>query len=366
MTFSRSINLKPSWKSLGCKMLLITCCLFLGAGCEDPKRAKEEAEAKKAATAALEAREQAVTAREAETKASATKLSEREKAIEKAKTEIEAQQAELKKIKADVEAELLKAKQLRASIEEQERRGPAPKISGDRVIVIDPLTDIVLFEKNADKRGPVASTQKLLTSLIVIESGNLDGNLIVEDSDTRCAPVRIGLKTGDAYPRKQLLTALLVKSANDIAQALARDNAGSLEAFAEKMNARAAKLGMTNSHFMNPNGLPIEDQYSTARDMSLVAKAADVLPEIREIVTTKTYVFQKPDGKTETLTNTNRVLHSYPLCDGMKTGYTDQAGHCLICSGQKDGKRRIVVVLNDSREGIWRDAQALLEWSLKG
>ncbi len=362
MIRSQTASIRPSWKSLGFRTLLIACGLLLGVGCEDPKKAKEAAQAK----AALEAREHDVTSREAETKASAAKLIEREKAIEKAQAEIETQRAELKKLKTEAEAELLKARQLRASIEEQERRGPVPRISADRVIVIDPLTDIVLFEKNADKRGPVASTQKLLTSLIVIEAGNLDGNLIVQESDTKCAPVRIGLKTGDAYPRRQLLTALLVKSANDIAQALARDNAGSLEAFADKMNARAEKLGMKNSHFANPNGLPIENQYSTARDMSLVAKADDVLPEIREIVTLKTYVFQKPNGQTETLTNTNHVLHNYPLCDGMKTGYTDEAGHCLICSGQKDGKRRIVVVLNDSREGIWRDAQALLEWALKG
>ncbi|WP_256199576.1 D-alanyl-D-alanine carboxypeptidase family protein [Verrucomicrobium spinosum] len=126
----------------------------------------------------------------------------------------------------------------------------------------------MLFEKNADRKAPVASTQKLLTALLLTEDGNLDQILTVEPDDTKCAPVRLGIKAGEQYPRRQLLTALLVKSSNDIAQALARDNAGTMDEFVKKMNARAAELGMKDTRFLNPHGLPADGQYSTARDMA--------------------------------------------------------------------------------------------------
>jgi D-alanyl-D-alanine carboxypeptidase (penicillin-binding protein 5/6) len=244
-------------------------------------------------------------------------------------------------------------------------RGPVPAVRADRVIVVDAITGDVLCEKNPDKRGPVASTQKLLTSLLIVESGNLEDYLTVEEPDIACDPVRIGLKPGETYPRIQLLTALLVKSSNDIAQALARDTAGSIEAFVDRMNRRARELGMNDSHFVNPHGLPADDQYSTARDMGRLALAADRNPVIRDLISVRRFQFIKADGTVIHLENTNRVLRTLECCDGMKTGYTQLAGHCLICSGEKDGRRRIVVVLNDSERDVWKDAQALLEWALR-
>ena len=245
-------------------------------------------------------------------------------------------------------------------------RGAVPAVRADRAIVIDAVSGDVLVEKNPDKRGPVASTQKLLTSLLIVESPNIEEYLTVEEPDIDCAPVKIGLKVGETYPRIHLLTALLVKSSNDIAQCLARDNAGTIEAFVDKMNKRAHELGMNDSHFMNPHGLPVENQYSTARDMARLALAVDRNPVIRDITKILRFHFIKADGKTLVLENTNHVLRSSPWCDGMKTGFTEAAGHCLVCSGEKDGRRRIVVVLNDSAASVWTDAQALLEWALRG
>jgi D-alanyl-D-alanine carboxypeptidase (penicillin-binding protein 5/6) len=291
-------------------------------------------------------------------------VARREQAVAEQEAALKKERAELEVLRSQFQAELAKVKHDREVAAANAARGPVPNIRADRCIVVDAKTGDILFEKNADKRGPVASTQKLLTSLIVCESGNMEDYLTVQESDTDCAPVRLGIKPEETYPRIQILTALLVKSCNDLAQALARDNAGSIEAFADKMNKRAAELGMTNSHFVNPHGLPAEDQYSTARDMARLALAADLRPEIRDIVTTRRFEFIKPDGKTIALENTNRVLRSDPHCDGMKTGFTEAAGHCLVCSGELDGRRRIVVVLNDT-QAVWTDAQALLEWSLR-
>ncbi len=291
-------------------------------------------------------------------------LVRREQALAEKERALEAQRIEVEQLKNQLSEELDRIRRQQQLHADNAKRGPFPVVRADRVMVVDAKTGDILLEKNPDKRGPVASTQKLLTSLIISESDNLEDYLTVEAPDIDCAPVRIGLKTGEQYQRIQLLTALLVKSSNDIAQALARDNAGSIEAFVDKMNKRAAALGMADSHFVNPHGLPADDQYSTARDMARLALADDANPIIRDIIDVRRFDFPKADGKVIRLENTNRVLHSYPPCDGMKTGYTQLAGHCLVCSGEKDGRRRIVVVLNDN-ESVWKDAEALLAWSLR-
>jgi serine-type D-Ala-D-Ala carboxypeptidase (penicillin-binding protein 5/6) len=161
-----------------------------------------------------------------------------------------------------------------------------------------------------------------------------------------------------------LLRALLVKSPNDVARCLARDSAGSVDAFAEVMNEKARQLGATHSHFLNPNGLPIPGQYSTARDLSVIAKAAYANPTIRSIVCLPQLIFRYANGRTRELENTNKVLKRLSYCNGMKTGYTEAAGHCLIASGTRPGRDVIVVVLGDSKAGVWQDASALLSWGL--
>ncbi|MGB9475683.1 MAG: D-alanyl-D-alanine carboxypeptidase, partial [Candidatus Udaeobacter sp.] len=149
-----------------------------------------------------------------------------------------------------------------------------PKTTAASVIVVDANSGKILYEKNADQFRAAASTQKLLTALIVAESGFLDRQVTVQPTDTNAEPVKLNIKAGDTYQRIDLLRALLVKSPNDVARCLARDNAGSIEAFADVMNRRAQQLGAVHSHFVNPNGLPIPGQYSTARDLSLIARAA--------------------------------------------------------------------------------------------
>lgn len=331
--------------------------LLMLPGCDDPQREIK-----------LQWREDEVNKKEAAMIQRELVLAKDKQIMEGQRLDLLAKEKMVTSLKKQLEEELEKTKRVRREIEIRELRGPIPQISADRVIVVDAASDEILFEKNPDKRGAIASTTKLLTALLVVEAGNLDQILTVELSDTQCSPVRLGIKTGEQFTRRQLLTAMLVKSSNDIAQALARDNAGSVEAFAAKMNAKCLELGLQDSHYVNPHGLPArngDEPYSTARDLSAIAKLCDKVPEIREIVKMQSFNFKWPNGRVTQLSNTNRVLRNAGYCDGMKTGYTDAAGYCLVASGERNGRRRIVVVLNDTEGGVWRDAQALLDWALK-
>lgn len=230
-------------------------------------------------------------------------------------------------------------------------------------MVIDALTGRELFQKNATEKRPVASTQKLLTSLIICESGNLDRTVIAADYDTKAEPTKLFIKPGREYTRRELLKGLLMKSANDIARCLARSHASSEDAFAQIMNRRAHQLGMRNSHFKNASGLPAE-QYSTAQDLALLARTALQQPVIRSIVGTAESTFTHHDGRAIKLENTNRLLKLDPYCNGMKTGFTEASGKCLICSGTHKGRTIIVVLLGSTSAKIWTEAKSLLHWGL--
>lgn len=242
--------------------------------------------------------------------------------------------------------------------------GEPPVITAKSALLFDANTGRVIYKKNEDERRPVASTQKLLTAYIVAMSGDLSNMVTIRDVDTNVEPTKLYLKTGQQYSREELLHALLIKSANDVARALARDNAGSIPAFASRMNSTMQSLGGYSSNFLNPNGLPAEGQYSSARDMARVARAVYRIPVLREIMKTRYYTFRYSTGKTVTLKNTNRVLRYYSFCNGMKTGYTDRAGHCLISSGSYNGRDVIAVVLGTTKSRIWNESANLLAYGL--
>jgi D-alanyl-D-alanine carboxypeptidase (penicillin-binding protein 5/6) len=247
----------------------------------------------------------------------------------------------------------------------QSWNGPdAPTIVGKYATVIDGRTMQIYHEKAALEKTPVASTQKLLTALIVCSESDLDQEIVVPEEVLRVEPTVVGLKPGQTYTRRELIRALLVKSGNDVAATLAIDSAGSIEAFADKMNSFARSLGMENSHFINPHGLPAEGQYSCAHDMALVAFEAYQIPDIREITKLKSTTFVFDDGTTRELSNTNSVLKTNEHCNGMKTGFTYAAGHCLVASGEKDGQDRIVVVIKSHKPYVWTDSSKLLDWAL--
>ena len=240
-----------------------------------------------------------------------------------------------------------------------------PSVYAPSVMVINARTGETLYEKNADQPRQIASTTKLMTALLVAEAGNLTTQVEVQPVDTVCEPTKLYFKPGEHYARNALLYALLVHSCNDVARCLARDNAGSFDAFADKMNARAAQLGARDTHFVTPNGLPApgEDQHSNARDLSRIARTVYFNQTLRPIMATQHLQFQMASGKTQEFSNTNKVLLRYPLCNGMKTGYTDAAGHCLVSSADDGNTAVISVCLGDSK-AIWNDSQKMLAYGL--
>jgi len=244
-------------------------------------------------------------------------------------------------------------------------RTPAPAIGAPRAIVIDYASGRVLHAKNADQSCAVASTQKLMTALCVLDKGNLNKKFTITKSDTWVEPTKLYLKPGEVYTRRTLLGALLVKSGNDVARALARNNAGGESQFSAVMNRKARSLGMRNSHFLNPHGLTAKGQYSTARDMAICARAAYGSSIVRSITNTRAYTFKYADGRTKRLENTNKVLKRLSYCNGMKTGTTRASGRCLISSGTLHGRTAIVVVLGAKTSTIWNDSEKLLRWALE-
>jgi D-alanyl-D-alanine carboxypeptidase (penicillin-binding protein 5/6) len=244
-------------------------------------------------------------------------------------------------------------------------RTPPPPVVAESVLVVDLASGRNLYAKNADTVRPVASTQKIITALCVLDAGNIDKPITITSYDTACEPTKLYLKPGERYTRRELLKVLMVKSANDVARALARDIAGSVEGFSVLMNAKCQQLGLRNSNFVNPHGLTEPNQYSTARDMAIAARAAYRSPLLRSYAATKVYTFTYNDGRTRTLENTNKLLKTMPFVDGMKTGTTNASGRCLISTGSLNGRSVVCVVLKSNTPNIWSDSEKLLRWSLE-
>jgi D-alanyl-D-alanine carboxypeptidase (penicillin-binding protein 5/6) len=241
----------------------------------------------------------------------------------------------------------------------------APAIRAESFILVNADNGRVLAAKNADTRRGAASTQKILTALIVAEAGDLDRKIRVLASDVVVEPSKLGVKPGEVYTRRDLLIAFLVKSSNDVANVLARDNAGSTQAFAEKMTAKARALGAVNSRFANAHGLTASGQYSTARDLARIAWVAYQNPVIRDAVRRKYYTFTFNNGRRITLKNTNDLLGSMPECNGMKTGYTVAAGRCLMSTARSGGRDVILVQLGTRTKYIWNDGAAMMRWGFR-
>ncbi len=240
----------------------------------------------------------------------------------------------------------------------------APAIHARYAILIDARSGRTLFQKNADIHTPVASTQKLITALLVIEKGNLDASIPIHREDTRVEPMKLNLHAGDHYTRRTLLNAMLVASMNDAAEILGHDVAGSHTTIGPAMTRFARSLGAYDSRFVNATGLPAA-QYSTARDMARIAWRAYHDTTLRKIVCQPTYLFQYANNRTQLLEATNVLVRSSSLYNGLKTGYTLASGRCLIASASQNGRAFILVQLGSETRYIFRDAESIIAWAFR-
>ena len=241
---------------------------------------------------------------------------------------------------------------------------PMPALThAHSAVLMEGTTGIIVYDKHGDKRMPPASTTKILTALIAIESGRLAEPVTVSERAAKTNGSRMHLKTGQVLSLEELVIGLLLRSGNDAGVAIAEHLAGSVETFAEQMNARAYALGAHDCRFVNPHGLPDPDHYVTAKGLAKIARCAMQNETFASIVAKRTAEIDWEDTKGthhQSLRNTNKLLWQYPAADGIKTGTTGEAGACLVASAHKDGHRYIAVLLNDPTR--WQDATALLKW----
>jgi len=215
-------------------------------------------------------------------------------------------------------------------------------------ILIDAATGRVLFENNAHQALPPASTTKMLTALLALESGmDLSEQITLPEDFVNVGESGINLKAGETLSMEDLLYALMLRSANDAAQAIAISVSGSEEAFMEKMNARTAQLGLTDSHWQNPHGLDEQNHLASAYDLAIIAREALTIPFFNELIATDRWSLPwAANDFNRILYNHNQFLTLYDGADGVKTGYTALAGNCLVGSATRDGMRLIGVVMN--------------------
>ncbi len=238
-----------------------------------------------------------------------------------------------------------------------------PVVHSHYAILVDAVSGKVLWERNAETPRPIASTTKMLTAILLLERGHLDDVLTAPNGVQYLPDSSLHLKPGEKITLRDLLYAMLLRSANDTAVTGAVYLSGSVPAFAKLMNEKAQEIGATHSHFVTPNGLPAPGHYSTAGDLAVIASyAVNNLPQFNQIVKTPVYkVHRSMDQRDVWVRNTaTTFLKKFPGADGIKTGYIHQAGHCFVGSATRGGWRLIAVALdsNDCRE----DVESLLSY----
>lgn len=236
-----------------------------------------------------------------------------------------------------------------------------PALTANSAILVDVDTGQILYEKKGGEIRHPASTTKMMTALLSVERGNLAD--LVTVSANACSEIgsSLNLQPGDVLTLGELLRATLTISANDAATAIAEHMAGSVSEFASWMNERAIELGALDTYFVNPHGQTNPVHKTTAKDLSIIARAALADPLISELVATRETVitWEKPE-KELAVTNTNRLLNSLEGADGVKTGTTTAAGDCLVASATREGRQLLAVVLHSDNR--WSDATRLLEF----
>ncbi len=232
---------------------------------------------------------------------------------------------------------------------------PPPETSASAMILYHAPSGRVLASKDPDRPMRMASTTKLMTALVAVETGDLSAEIEIRPEWTAVEGSSMYLKAGERYTLHELLTGLLLASGNDAALAIAEAISGSEAAFVERMNEKAAELGLAHTRFANPHGLDAEGHCSTARDLAVLMGYVLEQDTLRDILGTRLVAIHD-----NTFVNHNRLLGRCDGVNGGKTGYTKAAGRCLVSSCCREGLELICVTLADPDD--WRDHQALYDW----
>lgn len=237
-----------------------------------------------------------------------------------------------------------------------------PKLNARAAILYDMTYDRILYEKNSKERRANASTTKMITAIVAYEEGNLDDIVTVSQKAANTGGSTINLKKDDKITLDNLIKGLLVHSGNDAAVAIAEYISGSVEEFSKLMNNKLEEIGAKDTHFVTPHGLDEDGHYSTAYDLMVIANELLNIPYLADIVSEKTIEIEI-NGYTRVIGTTNEMLSVYSGADGVKTGFTGNAGRCIISSATRDGRKLISVVLGcDTKKNRTTDSVRLLDY----
>lgn len=236
-----------------------------------------------------------------------------------------------------------------------------PYINARYAIALDSKTKIPLYEKNSETLVPIASTTKIITSLVAIQYGNLDKKIEISSRAAGINGSTVGYRKGEMISLKELLYGLMLRSGNDAAISIAEGISGSVEEFVKLMNEYSTEIGITNTHFETPHGLDRDYHYSTAYDLAVATAKAKESKLFNEIVSSKD-VDGKAMGFTRSYHNINKILWQIPDANGVKTGSTGKAGKCLVTSVNVKGNDVIIVVLNCNER--WGETKKIHDYVL--
>ncbi|MFA7572150.1 MAG: D-alanyl-D-alanine carboxypeptidase family protein [Lutispora sp.] len=238
----------------------------------------------------------------------------------------------------------------------------AADVNAKASILMDVNTNRVLHSQNSSSTLPMASTTKIMTVILAIESKRLEDIVTISKKASIQEGSSIYLKEGEKIKLEDLLYAIMLRSGNDASVAVAEHLCGSVEKFAELMNEKARSIGAKNTNFINPHGLPDERHYTTAHDLGLITCYALRNDLFAQIVKTRKKTIPGPENENwdRVLTNKNKMLWSFDGGDGVKTGYTKKAGRCLVSSASRDNWQLVSVVLNCG--DMWNESSKLLEY----
>lgn len=236
-----------------------------------------------------------------------------------------------------------------------------PQIQAQAAILMDAHSQYIYYEKERDKRMYPASTTKIMTLLVALKHGDLNSVVTVNSEAAASKGSCLGLQAGEQLKLQEMLYGMMLVSGNDAAEAVARHVGGTRTRFIQWMNEEAARIGVAKTRFSNPHGLPDpSNHYTTAFDLALITAEALHYPDFRRIVATEERTVASLNGKLRRVKNSNELLDTFSGVNGVKTGYTQAAGYCLVATARRGDTELIAVILNSPSR--YQDAARLLEY----